>query len=187
MTDSIEQRVCTDYVQVGVLLAGEARCLQVLGGRRRPHRDGYVLAKARVCRGDLFSQPGRHWGGGDEFAGPGGQPVLPGLIVCCCGQFGEQVGQAGSHRCPVSGRRHAESRRGGEAGAEQDAKIARLAADLGQHLGRTQLEDVPHKNEGYEGRRRRSTDGETLAAPLSSERPNQLVLWVEIVLGTLSR
>ena len=44
----VQHRVDADDVQVGVLLAREARAGQVLRGGRRPDRDGHVLAERRV-------------------------------------------------------------------------------------------------------------------------------------------
>ena len=48
----VQHRVDADHVQVGVLLAREARAREVLGRGRRPHRDGHRVAERGVGVGD---------------------------------------------------------------------------------------------------------------------------------------
>jgi hypothetical protein len=113
----VQHGVDADHVEVGVLLTREARAREVLGGGRRPHRDGHRLAEREVGGGDR---------GGDVVGdGRGEQGVAgPDREVGGVQQRGDPGGVGGLR---VRRGAHAEAVGHREARAEQLGEVDRLA------------------------------------------------------------
>ena len=137
-----EQRVVPAYVQVGLLLAGEAGVLEVLRGRRGADRDRST-AEVRVRPEDLPPQTGRDPAGdegrGDLLAGlrAAGADQGPDALAQPVGRDEVGVGVGGDHE-PVGNR---------QAGPDELAEVGALAADpvVVRPPDRGQWRDVGHE------------------------------------------
>ena len=124
----VEDRVSADHVEVGVLLAGEARAGKILGRGRRADGDGHLVAEGAVAVDDHSGEVVGHRCAEHDLAGLCSEASE----VACVGalQRGDHVVEAFAHHAVISRGGDAEARRDGKIGAHQAAEVERLAADL---------------------------------------------------------
>ena len=129
-SDGLQHRLGADHVEVGVLLAGEARVRQILRGRRGSHRHRRVGAEAPVAVDDgprdRVGQGSREHCGARLARQRGERRRVRGRRRRQPIEDGGESG-AGGHP-PIGFRDDADARRDRQAGPEELAEVRRLAA-----------------------------------------------------------